>query len=114
MISKSLDLSVIASGAYPVPDNAFSVVYSGSVVWYQGTVGNNVIQRLHTSVTGGGIDSRPIDPLKGTEYTYATLAESKAYQIKAEYENDLGQTAIEYPVSTAYAAPGAPTIAYVR
>lgn len=112
-IAKSLDLSIVTVGSYPTPDNSFSVTYSGGVLWYQGTVGASVIQKLHTSIAGGGLDSKPVDPLKGAEYTYSTLAESKAYQIKAEYENDLDQTAMDF-VSTAYAAPGAPTIAYVR
>jgi prepilin-type N-terminal cleavage/methylation domain-containing protein len=37
-VSKSLDLSQVVSGSYPVPDNSFPVTYSGGVIWNQGTV----------------------------------------------------------------------------
>jgi prepilin-type N-terminal cleavage/methylation domain-containing protein len=37
-VSKSLDLSMVTSGAYPMPDNSFAVTYSGGAVWNQGTV----------------------------------------------------------------------------
>lgn len=110
-LSKSLDLSIVTTGSYPTPDNSFSVAYSGGVVWYQGTVSNGVIQQLHTSISGGGMSKKPVDPLDGTEYSYSTLAFGKAYQIATDYENDGSLTAY---VDTAYAAPGAPSIAYVR
>lgn len=112
-LSKSLDLSIVTVGQYPSPDNYFSVTYSGGVVWYQGTAGNGVIQKLHTSIAGGGLDSRPTDPLKGTEFTYSSLAFGKAYQIKTEYEGDVVSLS-SVIASDAYAAPGSPTIAYIR
>ncbi len=34
-VAKSLDLSVVTAGAYPIPDNAFAVTYSGGTVWNQ-------------------------------------------------------------------------------
>jgi hypothetical protein len=34
-VMKSLDISVITAGAYPVPDAYFSVTYSGGTVWNQ-------------------------------------------------------------------------------
>jgi prepilin-type N-terminal cleavage/methylation domain-containing protein len=37
-VVKSLDLSVVTAGSYPVPDNSFAVTYSGGTVWNQGTV----------------------------------------------------------------------------
>jgi prepilin-type N-terminal cleavage/methylation domain-containing protein len=43
-IMKSLDISILTVGDYPLPDNAFAVTYSGGVVWNQGVVGNNVLQ----------------------------------------------------------------------
>ncbi len=57
-----------------------------------------------------------MDPLKNTEYGYSSLAEGKAYQIKAEYEGDLNQTAnnAESLVKDAHAGAGEPTIAYIR
>lgn len=42
-LSKSLDFAHIQSGSYPMPDNAFSVTYSGGVLWYQGTASNSVM-----------------------------------------------------------------------
>lgn len=111
-VSKSLDLSIIAVGDYPAPDQFFTVTYSGGAVWHQGTVGNGVIQKLHTSISGGGLDSRPTDPLNGAEFTYSKLAFGKAYQIKATYEGDAG---LAMPwVPTAFAAPGNPTTAYIK
>lgn len=111
-LAKSLDLSVITAGTYPMPDNYFTVTYSGGSLWYQGAVGNGVIQKLHTSISGGGIDGKPTDPLKGNDYAYSILAETNAYQIKTEYEGDLAWSNL-LP-NTAYAAAGAPSIAYVR
>jgi type II secretory pathway pseudopilin PulG len=115
-ITKSLDLAIVTSGAYPAPDNAFSVTYSGGVVWNQGTVGSNVMQYFKGTIMGGGINKKPVDPLRNTEYTYSSLAEGKAYQIKAEYEGELTQNAIGEKgiLDTAFAAPGNPTIAYIR
>jgi prepilin-type N-terminal cleavage/methylation domain-containing protein len=36
--SKSLDLSMVVSGSYPLPDGSFAVTYSGGAVWNQGTI----------------------------------------------------------------------------
>lgn len=115
-LSKSLDLSVITVGNYPVPDNAFSVTYSGGVVWNQGAVGTAVMNLLRGTIAGGGLNMKPVDPLKHSEYVYSSLAQGKAYQIKAEYEGDLSPNAwnAEPLMNTAYAAAGDPTIAYIR
>jgi hypothetical protein len=43
---------------------------------------------LRSSINGEGLNKKPVDPLQGTEYTYSRLAYGKAYQIKAELEND--------------------------
>lgn len=50
-VSKSLDISIVTAGLYPTPDNSFSVVYSGGIVWNQGTIGNGVLQTLRTSIS---------------------------------------------------------------
>ncbi len=94
LVSKSLDIGIVTSGSYPVPDNAFSVTYSGGVVWKQGTVGTNVMRYFRSSIAGGGLNEKPTDPLKGTDYVYSSLTEGKAYQLKAENEWDLATTAI--------------------
>lgn len=72
-----------------------------------------MIQKLHTSIAGGGLDTKPVDPLRNTDYAYSTTADGKAYQIQTAYEGDVSayQPAL---VTEAYAAPGDPTIAYVR
>lgn len=98
-----------------MPDNAFSVTYLGGTVWNQGVVGNTVLQFFKSSISGGGLNEKPTDPLKNTEYTYSELAEGRAYQIKVDYEGDLAPTALDNPLVTpAFAAPGDPTIAYIR
>lgn len=112
-ISKSLDLSIITTGSYPAPDNGFSVTYSGAAVWNQGVIGSTVLQTFRSSIAGGGLNKKPVDPLRGTDYVYSEVAEGNAYQIKADYEGDV--LAMANPLlDTAYAAPGDPTIAYVR
>lgn len=115
LLSKSLDLGIITAGSYPTPDGYFTVTYSGGAVWYQGTVGNGVLQQLHSSIAGGGLGKKPVDPLKGTEFTYSTLAFGKAYQIKTEYEGDPGVAMeMNHFVPSASAAPGAPTVAHIK
>lgn len=111
-----MDLAIVTSGSYPLPDGYFSVTYSGGVVWNQGTIGNNVLRYFKGTIAGGGINEKPVDPLKNTEYGYSTLGEVNAYQLKAEYEGDLSTTAMDLPELTesVYAAAGNPTIAYVK
>lgn len=115
-ISKSLDLAVVTAGSYPVPDNAFAVTYSGAAVWNQGIIGTTVLQSFRSSIAGGGLNKKPVDPLDGSDYVYSSLLEGKAYQIMADYEGDLATSAMQMPSmsETAHAAPGAPAIAYIR
>lgn len=111
-VSKSLDLAIVTAGDYPQPDNSFSITYSGSSVWNQGVIGSNVLQTFRSSISGGGLSKKPVDPLKGADYVYSTLTEGKAYQIKVDYEGDpIVSNAL---TQTAYAAPGDPTVAYIR
>jgi prepilin-type N-terminal cleavage/methylation domain-containing protein len=51
--SKSLDISLVTSGSYPVPDNSFAVTYSGGIIWNQGTIGVNVMQYFKGTIAGG-------------------------------------------------------------
>jgi prepilin-type N-terminal cleavage/methylation domain-containing protein len=115
-VSKSLDLSTVISGSYPLPDGSFAVTYSGGAVWNQGTVGALVMQYFKGTIAGGGLNKKPLDPLKNTEYGYSSLAEGKAYQLKAEYEGDLAQNAADagFLAGTAHAEAGNPSVAYVR
>jgi hypothetical protein len=77
------------------------------------------MQYFKGTISGGGINKRPVDPLKNTEYVYSSLAEGKAYQIKAEYEGELAQGATGFDgvkplIDTAFAEAGNPTIAFIR
>lgn len=76
-------------------------------------MGSTVLQNLKTSIAGGGLNKKPVDPLDNTEYEYSSLAFGKAYQIKADYEGDLNQTSFHL-IDEAMAAPGAPTISYIK
>lgn len=69
---------------------------------------------MKTSIAGGGLNKKPVDPLSNTEYVYSSLAYGKAYQLKVNYEGDLNQTAYHMGTPEAQAAPGNPTIAYIR
>ena len=75
---------------------------------------STVIRTLQNTISGGGINKKPIDPLDNTEYVYSSLAEGKAYQIKINYEGEPIALSVPEVVNTVYAAPGAPTIAYIR
>jgi hypothetical protein len=74
------------------------------------------MQYFRGTIAGGGLNKKPLDPLKNTEYGYSSLAEGKAYQLRAEYEGDLAQNAADagFLAGTAYAEAGNPTVAYVR
>lgn len=97
---------------------------------------------MKSSIAGGGLNKKPIDPLDNSEYVYSSLAYGKAYQLKVNYEGDLNQTAYRLDtknvlinplasflsttsnlltttlevssISEVQAAPGSPTIAYIR
>lgn len=73
------------------------------------------MQYLRGTISGGGLNKKPVDPLKNTEYTYSSLSEGRAYQLKMDYEGDLASVSFENSLlDTAFAAPGDPTIAYIR
>ena len=113
-LSKSLDLYNTRTGSYPTPDNAFQVTYSGGVLWNQGNMSNTAM----TALSAGGIrmSKKPTDPLTPTkEYKYSTLAFGSAYQLQADYEGDNVSLRPAVPgIDIALAAPGDPTITYVK
>ncbi|MFK7779904.1 MAG: type II secretion system protein [Candidatus Gracilibacteria bacterium] len=79
----SLELFYIDSGKYPNPTESFSVVYSGSIVWNQGTFGQattNNVDRL---------DKIPKDPLIEKEYAYSITSTKQEYQLGGIMENSL-------------------------
>jgi len=48
-------------------------------------VGDGIIQQLG----GSGPSDKPVDPSTAKEYTYSSLVDGDAYQIKAGYEDAL-------------------------
>ncbi|MDD5376998.1 MAG: FISUMP domain-containing protein [Candidatus Gracilibacteria bacterium] len=113
-LSQSLDLYNIRGGSYPTPDNTFSVTYSGGVLWYQGTIGDSVMNIINAN--GAKMNKKPTDPLTPTkEYTYSTLAFGAAYQLKADYEGDSVSFRPSIPgIDIALATSGNPTITYIK
>lgn len=113
-LSKSLDIYNVRVGNYPTPDNAFSVTYSGGVLWKQGTVSESVMNAL--SAGGMKMSRKPTDPLTpDKEYTYSILAYGSAYQLKTDYEGDSVSFRPFVPgIDTALAASGNPTIVYLK
>ncbi|MDP2103904.1 MAG: prepilin-type N-terminal cleavage/methylation domain-containing protein, partial [Candidatus Gracilibacteria bacterium] len=72
-LSQGLDTYYIKTGSYPNPDNSFTVTYSGGSLWYQGTVGDTLINIL--SSNGSKLSKKPTDPLAPSrEYTYSRSA----------------------------------------
>jgi hypothetical protein len=72
-----------------MPDNSFSITYSGGVLWNQGTIGNTVMNTINAR-GGINISKKPTDPLVTTkEYTYSKLAYGNSYQIKTDWEGDV-------------------------
>jgi hypothetical protein len=74
------------------------------------------MQYFKGTIAGGGLNKKPVDPLRNSEYTYSALSEGKAYLIKTEYEGDLPKNAWNENsvLDTTYASAGDPTVAYVR
>lgn len=108
-ISKSLDMAFAKNGSYPSPDNSSTVAYLGGALWYQGTIGDSVINIISTA--GVRISKKPTDPLVPTkEYAYSKLAYGSAYQLKSDWEGDT----IAYLISQTYAASGNPTLSYIK
>lgn len=109
---RGVEISIVKNGVYPAPDNAFTIVYSGGSVWSQGTAGDSVFRVMENA--GVRSSKKLTDPLLGTEYGYATLAYGKAYQFRADWEGDTLVRGDSRIVDSAYAAPGNPTIAYIK
>ncbi|MDP2103795.1 MAG: hypothetical protein Q8K26_02645, partial [Candidatus Gracilibacteria bacterium] len=86
-LSQALDTSYIKTGSYPNPDNSFTVTYSGGSLWYQGTVGDTLINIL--SSNGSKLSKKPTDPLTpNREYTYSRSAYGNTYELSSNWEGD--------------------------
>jgi len=86
-LSQSLELTSIKTGYYPLPDNSFTITYSGGIIWTQWSIGEIVMNVL--SADWAKLNKKPTDPLNQTkEYTYSVLKYGSVYQIRADWEGD--------------------------
>ncbi len=74
-ISKVVELAELRDGSYPVVSNAINVSFSWSVIWRQGSFGNESFRESRR------ISEVPTDPLTGNEYAYATTTSTREYQV---------------------------------
>lgn len=82
-IQKALTFHFIESNNYPVPTSPENITFSWSTVWQQGTVWENVIQKLRR------LTSIPVDPLTGTQYAYSVTHQGIEFQLWAVFEWDI-------------------------
>lgn len=71
----SLELFQLDSSKFPFVSNWEDILYSGSIVWNQGTFWESVFKNISR------IDKIPIDPLTWKEYTYSTTSNRYEYQL---------------------------------
>lgn len=89
---KSLEIYHIMIWEFPDPSNKYSITYSGSLVWNQGTFWDSVFTNVRE------LSKKPIDPLTGNEYTYSLTNTKQEFQIAAMYEwNLISFSNILYP-----------------
>lgn len=62
-IETGLELHVLKTGSYPMPDNPTEISFSGNSLWYQGYIWDSITQLLN-------ISKKPQDPLDKWEYIY--------------------------------------------
>lgn len=74
-IKSSIELFHITAWKYPEVTNPFSVNYSWSIVWEQGTFWELTYRSVKK------IDKIPTDPLTWKEYTYSRLNTKNEYEI---------------------------------
>jgi uncharacterized protein (TIGR02145 family)/prepilin-type N-terminal cleavage/methylation domain-containing protein len=80
-IKKSLELFVLQTEKYPLPDNGEEVTYSWEVVWTQWTVWDNVLEQLSRN-----LKKKPLDPSTEEEYIYSTTENRREYEVLWIYE----------------------------
>jgi len=95
-ITSSLEIFVTKTWFYPEPENGFDVSYSGSMVWHQWILSDNVVKNL------GSLSEVPLDPLTGTNYTYSRLNTKKEFEIGLMLEvGSLAQKSIIWQATAA-------------
>lgn len=95
VIEKGLSLFMTTNSAYPRPDNAIDISYSGSLAWSQWTFWSWVYKELKT------VSNIPTDPLFWTQYTYSVLNTKNQYELAAMLEG--GLQAFNPSISQSYA-----------
>ncbi|MDD2870496.1 MAG: two-component regulator propeller domain-containing protein [Candidatus Gracilibacteria bacterium] len=85
-IETSLGSYVLKSGFYPEPTDSTSVTFTGEVVWYQGTFGNDIANIV-------GYSSDVFDPLTKSSYTYSIKNSRKEYSLAGVLEERPGLVA---------------------
>ncbi|QFR38956.1 hypothetical protein A9Q91_01845 [Candidatus Gracilibacteria bacterium 28_42_T64] len=103
-ITKSLEVYYVNNGTYPTPTGATPVSYSGTTVWTQGTVGDDVIEEL-------GLSGPILDPLLGSEYAYSVTKLNKEFEVGAVME---GNSIASTQITNAVHAAGTRYTAYIK
>ncbi len=80
-IKKSLELFILRTGKYPLPDNSGTVSYSWDLLRTQWTIWDTVSTNLSRN-----LNEKPLDPLTKIEYTYSVTNIQKEYEIMVIYE----------------------------
>lgn len=82
VMKSSLELFYLDAGKYPFSTDSFTVTYSWSNVWNQGTYGESVFTNTDK------LDAIPTDPLTEKYYTYSVTTTRQEYQIAWMMESD--------------------------
>ena len=83
VMRSALELTYLDTSKYPLPTDNFTVTYSGSKVWYQGTFGESVLTNVSK------VDKVPKDPLTDKPYTYSVTNTKQEYQLAGLMEGEL-------------------------
>lgn len=82
-LSRWLDLYYQKHENYPIPDELNTLTYSWWIAWYQWVFGSGVFSKVQR------VSDIPVDPITGNRYSYATIANSKKYQLAGAFESGL-------------------------
>ncbi len=92
-IETGLELHVLKTGSYPMPDNPTEISFSGNSLWYQGYIWDSITQLLN-------ISKKPQDPLDKWEYIYSINKNKKKFSILGYFEEN---QAAWYIINSTYA-----------
>lgn len=92
-IETGLELHVLKTDSYPMPDNPTEISFSGNSLWYQGYIWDSTTQLLN-------ISKKPQDPLDKWEYIYSINKNKKKFSILGYFEEN---QAAWYIINSTYA-----------